>query len=208
MTLARHLLQGQPTCCQSPVPFLWPGVRGLAVRRMLWQGLAPLGHRALDAHLQLAGVLLVLREAAGGEGGPPWEDASPPWCPPPPLHLEGLPWSRQLRPACGSEPGVPRPISAHKGAGDHHREPPRPEPEEGWRGAQPSGAVGGGSRACPAHGVQAHVCACVHTSPHLAKLCGRQSRAYTGRGTLGRPATLLVPPMVTLENETKAPTSG
>lgn len=60
-----HPSAHHPTWPRSPVPPLWPGVHGLAVRRLLRHSLARLGHRALDAHLQLAGVLLVLWAAAG-----------------------------------------------------------------------------------------------------------------------------------------------
>lgn len=63
------------TCPWSPVPPLQPGVRGLAVRRVLGQRLTPLGRWACDAHLQLAGVLLVLWAVGKVRAGQaPWGD--------------------------------------------------------------------------------------------------------------------------------------
>lgn len=143
VTLARHLLQGQPTCCQSPVPFLWPGVRGLAVRRMLWQGLAPLGHRALDAHLQLAGVLLVLREAAGGEGGATLGGCFPTLVPAPSSPSRGTPMEQTAETCLWLRAGGPQAHQRPQGSRRPSSGAPPPRAGGGVAGSSALRSCGG-----------------------------------------------------------------
>lgn len=185
-------LQWHHTCSWSSVTPLQSGVRGLAVRNMLRQCLAPPGHRALDTHLQLAGVLLMLWAVGGVRGvatlgGHPhqeqlagdWPNLPPSlgggWSSGPPTLQEGarayLGWERAEWTAVIT-------------AGDL---PPCHPTREGRTGPRAQGQLlrgcwdGSGGLSEQVVSACACMCACWYMlGLHLAELCGCHSQAHTG----------------------------
>lgn len=102
-----------PTCSWPAVPLVRPGVRGLAVEWGFRLSLAPRRSCTRDAHLQLAGVLLVLQAGRRGRAG------HPPSCP------------------GQAEPRISP--STHRAWGLQHS-PPR-EPKQGGSGQPPPTAT-------------------------------------------------------------------
>lgn len=196
------------TCSRPPVPPLRPGGRGLTARGVLGRGLDLPRRQAPGAHLQLAGVLLMLRAARGGEGRA--GSGAPPGQLPLSGSREGWDWPHAPRgllhsPHGGDIPrleagGVPH---GHKTSekelgfaqvgeaglgGSHQRRQAMPTQDprgKGGMGPRPRrtllrGPGGGGQRS-----VRARACrACP------AELCGCQTQAHTGRVTLRRPPTV------------------